>query len=715
MDYSGGPDRGPQGGRGRGRGRGRGGPPRERSFSPPLQRGSPVYDRYGQGGRGQPYPPRGRRDDYDYREDRGAYRGGGGDERGFDRRRPQYDRGGPGRYSAGVMDRDRDFYGGPPDDYAARGPGANAGGAGSRGRGASVGDSPEYPGGGGRRMSRGMSPEDSGAPLSKVMFIKRMIDEDLPEQEIDRRYTEYLASKFKSKNKAEFERQKNGDAFKRRFDPFMFKEEVEARAHVAQTASLTFGKDSREGKYDYTAEGKQQLLLPSEYKKAVAAKSPAPVIAWHPHVIGACWKVACRLVAKLDAEKHVSRDCMDWVDSELAAHGTPKEAPKEAAEAGEDKGADGAGSGGDAPEAEAVDGDGTTVAEADDAAGEAAEGGHEEMAADGGGGVPDASTAAAPASRDAYLLQPEDLKGDDLAARTGQLDVMLEYLWQVHGIDFYSGADGELSVEVYKSVKERLKRTSPDVEFRAMRTQKPLSGALVDERKKEQVTEEFHHIVTKPWIERLERVDADTQKALDLDRELEAAVDVATKGMLDKSKYEDRNQTSYKCAFCDKKFKGLDYLRKHIGNKHGDEFQDFKEQERLKAREDLFFKNFELHQADEDAHQAEEGAMDPGAPRMPPGGPMQGVMPPMAFPMPMQAQMMQMMMAGINPMAMGGPPMGMNPMMMEQMMMAGRGGGGGRMMGGRGGRGGRGRRGPPAYYDFDSFANQRDQLNYGDI
>lgn len=55
---------------------------------------------------------------------------------------------------------------------------------------------------------------------------------------------------------------------------------------------------------------------------------------------------------------------------------------------------------------------------------------------------------------------------------------------QVHGLDFYSGADGELSVEVYKSVKERLKRTSPDVEFRAMRTQKPVSGALVDERKR---------------------------------------------------------------------------------------------------------------------------------------------------------------------------------------------------------------------------------------
>lgn len=121
------------------------------------------------------------------REDRGAYRGGG-DDRNFDRRRPPHDRGGPGRYHGGI-DRDRDFYGGAPDDYGGRGPSGpgGGGGGGSRGRGPSAGDSPEYPGGGGRRMSRGISPDDAGAPLSKVMFIKRMIDEDLPEQEIDRR------------------------------------------------------------------------------------------------------------------------------------------------------------------------------------------------------------------------------------------------------------------------------------------------------------------------------------------------------------------------------------------------------------------------------------------------------------------------------------------------------------------------------------------------
>lgn len=39
----------------------------------------------------------------------------------------------------------------------------------------------------------------------------------------------------------------------------------------------------------------------------------------------------------------------------------------------------------------------------------------------------------------------------------------------------------------------------------------------------DQVMDEFHHIVAKPWIERLKRVDPDTQKAFDLDRQVRAA------------------------------------------------------------------------------------------------------------------------------------------------------------------------------------------------
>ena len=53
------------------------------------------------------------------------------------------------------------------------------------------------------------------------------------------RYTEYLAGVYKSKNKAAFERQKNEDGFKRKFDPFMFKEEVEQRSKTAQTTAVT--------------------------------------------------------------------------------------------------------------------------------------------------------------------------------------------------------------------------------------------------------------------------------------------------------------------------------------------------------------------------------------------------------------------------------------------------------------------------------------------
>lgn len=51
-------------------------------------------------------------------------------------------------------------------------------------------------------------------------------------------YTDYLAGVYKSKNKAAFERQKNEDDFKRKFDPFMFKEEVEQRSRMAQTTAV---------------------------------------------------------------------------------------------------------------------------------------------------------------------------------------------------------------------------------------------------------------------------------------------------------------------------------------------------------------------------------------------------------------------------------------------------------------------------------------------
>lgn len=120
----------------------------------------------------------------------------------FDRRpnydRPSFDRGYGGPGSREGAERDRDPYSddGPPPYN--RGP---PGGGGYRGRGGPP-DSPGFDGpglggpngsgdfSGGRRMSRALSPDDggqAGPPLSKVMFIKRMIDEDLPEKEIDRR------------------------------------------------------------------------------------------------------------------------------------------------------------------------------------------------------------------------------------------------------------------------------------------------------------------------------------------------------------------------------------------------------------------------------------------------------------------------------------------------------------------------------------------------
>ena len=54
----------------------------------------------------------------------------------------------------------------------------------------------------------------------------------------------------------------------------------------------------------------------------------------------------------------------------------------------------------------------------------------------------------------------------------------------MHGVDFYSGGGGELTVELYRSVKERLLKSPPDVEFRCVRISKPQSGTLVDAKKR---------------------------------------------------------------------------------------------------------------------------------------------------------------------------------------------------------------------------------------
>jgi hypothetical protein len=44
--------------------------------------------------------------------------------------------------------------------------------------------------------------------------------------------------------------------------------------------------------------------------------------------------------------------------------------------------------------------------------------------------------------------------------------------------------------------------------------------------------DEFHHIVSKPWIERLQRLDADSQKALALDRQARSHLLHATDQLL---------------------------------------------------------------------------------------------------------------------------------------------------------------------------------------
>lgn len=113
------------------------------------------------------------------------------------------------------------------------------------------------------------------------------------------------------------------------------------------------------------------------------------------------------------------------------------EAPKASADGSEDKAGDGdgEGSGGDGTGPAGGDSDRPAAADKDAAEDEGAAA-MDEGPADGGTG---SAAAAGQGSKDSYLLQPEDLKSEDLAAHTGQLDVMLEYLWQVRKSIFLTG------------------------------------------------------------------------------------------------------------------------------------------------------------------------------------------------------------------------------------------------------------------------------------
>jgi hypothetical protein len=142
----------------------------------------------------------------------------------------------------------------------------------------------------------------------------------------------------------------------------------------------------------------------------------------------------------------------------------------------------------------------------------------------------------------------------------------------------------------------------------------------------------------------------------------------------------------------------------------------------MQAREELFFESYEAQIKNE---QDSRSQPEPGAPPramdgmgMPPMGPM-GPMPgmPMMPPMMMNPMMMQMMasqMGMMMPGMMMGPGRGLAVPGRVMPPFPGR-GGGGPVMGPNAGPPGRRGRGGREYFDFDAPANQREQLNYGDI
>lgn len=151
----------------------------------------------------------------------------------------------------------------------------------------------------------------------------------------------------------------------------------------------------------------------------------APAVCWRPSRVAVDLALAKKLVRKLDEEKGIQGNTLLPLLAGATAHarGEAGGAGK-AAEGGDKQEGDGEGEGRD------KEGEGGEQAAASGAAS-----GLASAASTGVEGAP----AAAAGSDGAQADEPEEVDEGNVAEALGRLDVLLTYLWRVHGLDYYAG------------------------------------------------------------------------------------------------------------------------------------------------------------------------------------------------------------------------------------------------------------------------------------
>ncbi|KAL6768849.1 CGL117 [Auxenochlorella protothecoides x Auxenochlorella symbiontica] len=596
-------------------------------------------------------------------------------------------------------------------------------------------------GGRGRRGGYARGPEDRrrtgrDEPVSFREFALSL-DDSVGVEEAGVQYKQYLADFWGGSVKAEFEQRKNDPSLRQQFDPRELRKALEQRWEAVRAAAAAYAKQGSHADLDSLGPGPTgwRGRLAGEGGDARARQPPppppppAPAAAASPSLAAADLELATALVAKLDAEA-------------------------------------GVGAGGDDPAHPSGDHGPTAAAEAGNA-------GPEAGAGPASSGAAEAGDAAAAPDPEAVEADASPTPGPAAAAAAGEgvlerLDAARQYLWAVHGLDFYGARElGDAPEEARRAARLTQRREAAAPPAPASRGEPeaaepsaadcdgeaaadapapddaPPAPAGSEARDGSEAgapgaaeAQAFQGRLHRHWQHRLDHGEA-AQAAM-REEYVEAGVTQFIEDAI--VKHEDNKWGNKLSA---KLFVAREFVEKHIRNKHAHVLQA----ERERLQDIVYWENFQSFKQEEKRRREEargagrqrgpQGARGMGRPRGggrhgPEGGHMifdQGMVMGPGGP--------GMLVPGLMMPGAGGamPPVIMAPMNMVlgHMGAGGRGGGRGGNRGGKGG-GGRGgfnggpifmapgsggKPGGPApnqeYFDLDAPKNNRAVLDYGDL
>eukprot|EP00879_Flechtneria_rotunda_P006667 GHRR01007007.1.p1 GENE.GHRR01007007.1~~GHRR01007007.1.p1 ORF type:complete len:333 (+),score=154.33 GHRR01007007.1:449-1447(+) len=302
--------------------------------------------------------------------------------------------------------------------------------------------------------------------MSFKRFLLERVPDNVSPAEAQQLYDAYLTQHFGDGLRAKFEQEKNNDSVRATFHPAAFEESLARHREDAATQAAVLAMEIREGKYDPIRPDFNQGLLDSATEQAEdGAAAPAvpkegPACLWKPDRVAHDYKVAKRLVCVIDHQRGLNLS-----DNPLLPQVAAPAAEGEAQDAAEDGKAAA---------------DGATAAEA---------------SADGAEAQAEAPfrTMLSEVESEQVLVDEEDALQDKL----GHLDLLLTWLWRVHGIDYYGGKELLLLTEY----SERSSHA------RTIRGPRPEEGEEQDEEEAKADRADLADRVDSVWAARLEQPD----------------------------------------------------------------------------------------------------------------------------------------------------------------------------------------------------------------